>query len=87
MRHFGCERSARPPQTHCSIHPEHRTALGDAVCRQGPDGDAVGMLVTSDPLPHSCGRFVDDPAHHSAAQTLRSREFHPLFRESISGEA
>jgi len=64
-----------PHRSQCSFHQENRTALGDADNRQGPDGDTVGKLDISDPLPDSCGRFTDNPANHSAARSPRSREF------------
>ena len=67
-----------PYQAQCSFHQENRTALGDADNRQGPDGDAVGMLNISDPLPGFCGRITDDPPDHTAARSPRSSEFRRL---------
>ena len=67
-----------PHQTPRSFQQENRTALGDDDNRQGPDGDTVGMLDISDPLPGFCGRITDDPSDHTAARSPRSSEFRRL---------
>ncbi len=69
------QRYLAPHGSHCSVRLESTTALGGTDCRQGPDARTVGVMVISDPLPGSCGRFTDDRSNHNAAGCLRSREF------------
>ena len=52
----------------------NETALGGEGCREGPDGDAVGRLVITAPLPVSRRRLTDDPWHRSAVRSPRSKE-------------
>ncbi len=79
--------SARGVTSRQGTATENITAPCDGYCRRGPQ-----MLRSRDsavivpPLPSSCGRCTDDPAHGSPAHPPRSREIRPRARQGARGE-
>ena len=81
-------------RSHSRARPENTTALGDWTVAKGRTLMRSGCLLS--PLfllPGSCGRFTDNPLHHSAAHPDRSSEIQtpdghlPGSRTPVRGQA